>query len=83
VRSLEMEKSGPRGASFRLLMIIGMIAVAGGLSPAEAKHGIGSGHPGKQGWGNAGRHLGWYKHGWNNPGRHLGWYKHPWKHGWD
>ena len=39
MRSLEMEKSGPRGAFFRLLMIIGMIAAAGGLSPAEAKHG--------------------------------------------
>src|SRR4051812_37122045 len=20
------------------------------------------------------------KHGWGNPGRHLGWYKHRWKH---
>jgi hypothetical protein len=51
-------------------MIIGMIALAGGLSPAEAKHWPGWGHPGK--------------HGWGNPGRHLGWYKHPWKHhGWD
>jgi hypothetical protein len=84
MRSLHMEQSGPRGAFFRLLMIIGIIAHGAGLSPAEAKHGPGWGHPGKHGWGNPGRHLGWYKHGWGNPGRHLGWYKHPWKHhGWD
>ena len=79
-----MAQSGPGGVSFRILMIIGMIALAGGLSSAEAKHGPGWGHPGKHGWGNPGRHLGWYKHPWDNPGRHLGWYKHPWKHhGWD
>src|SRR3954466_2670644 len=39
VRSLQMAQSGPGGVSFRLLMIIGMIALAGGLSPAQAKHG--------------------------------------------
>ena len=83
MRSLEMKKSGPQGVFFRLLMIIGMIAFAGGLSPAEAKH-DGWGHPGKHGWGHPGKHKGWFKHGWGNPGRHLGWYKHPWKHhGWD
>src|SRR3954454_8651142 len=66
VRSLQMAQSGPGGVFFRSLMIIGMIALAGGLSPAQAKHGPCWGHPGK--------------HGWGNPGRHLGWYKHPWKH---
>jgi hypothetical protein len=64
-----------RNVPFRLLMIIGIIALAGGLSSAEAKH---------DGWGHPGKHKGWFKHGWGNPGRHLGWYKHPWKHqGWD
>src|SRR4051812_37122043 len=41
VRSLQMAQSGPGGVSFRLLMIIGMIALARGLSPAQAKHGPG------------------------------------------
>jgi len=76
VRSLNMVQfRHGRDVLFRLLMIIGIIALAGGLSSAEAKH---------DGWGHPGKHKGWYKHGWGNPGRHLGWYKHPWKHhGWD
>ena len=84
MRSLNMVQfRHGRDVLFRLLMIIGIIALAGGLSSAEAKH-DGWGHPGKHGWGHPGKHKGWYKHGWGNPGRHLGWYKHPWKHhGWD
>jgi hypothetical protein len=73
-----------RTISARLLVLVAAFALVGAMSPAEAKHGWGN--PGKHlgwykhGWVHPGKHKGWYKHGWNNPSRHLGWYKH---HGWD
>ena len=63
MRSLKMVQfRHARNVPFRLLTIIGIIAFAAGLSPAEAKH-DGWGHPGKHGWGHPGKHKGWYKHG--------------------
>ena len=51
MRSLKMVQfRHARNVPFRLLMIIGIIAFTGGLSPAEAKH-DGWGHPDKHGWG--------------------------------
>jgi hypothetical protein len=55
-----------RTISARLLVLVAAFALVGAMSPAEAKHG----------WGNPGKHLGWYKHGWVHPGKHKGWYKH-------